>query len=141
MSKRAKVRPVSAGRIKIAEGITIGTLLKCTDNTGARILKVIGVMGRKTRLRRLPSAGVGDVVKVAVKSGSPDTRRKLFHAVIVRQRRPYKRPEGIRVQFEDNAAVLINPSGEPLGSEIRGPIAREAAVRWPRLASLASIIV
>jgi large subunit ribosomal protein L14 len=68
-------------------------------------------------------------------------RKKIFQGVIVRQRRPYRRVDGVRVQFEDNAAVIITPEGEMKGSEIRGPVAKEAAERWPRIASAASIIV
>jgi len=68
-------------------------------------------------------------------------RRKLFRADIVRQRKPYRRPEGNWVQFEDNAAVIMTLEGEMRGSEIRGPVAREAAERWPRIASASSIIV
>ena len=59
----------------------------------------------------------------------------------MRQRRPFRRPDGTWVAFEDNAVVLVNQDGTPRGTEIRGPIAREAAERWPRLAKLATIIV
>jgi large subunit ribosomal protein L14 len=68
-------------------------------------------------------------------------RKKIFQGIIVRQKRPYRRVDGVWVQFEDNAAVIITPEGEMKGSEIRGPVAKEAAERWPRIASAASIIV
>jgi large subunit ribosomal protein L14 len=68
-------------------------------------------------------------------------RKKIFKAIIVRQRRPYRRPDGSWVSFEDNAVVILTPEGTPKGTEIRGPIAREAAERWPQIANLASIIV
>jgi large subunit ribosomal protein L14 len=68
-------------------------------------------------------------------------RKKIFQAVIVRQRKPFRRAEGIWIQFEDNAAVIITPEGEMKGSEIRGPVAKEAAERWSRIASAASIII
>jgi len=71
----------------------------------------------------------------------PDMRKKIFKAVLVRQRKPFRRPDGAWVQFEDNAAVVMTPEGEMRGSEIRGPVAREAAERWPRIASASSIIV
>jgi large subunit ribosomal protein L14 len=118
-----------------------GSMLRCADNTGARELRLIQVMGGKGRLRRVLAAAVGDMVVVSVRRGTPDLRKKIFQAVLVRQRRPFVRPEGIWVQFEDNAAVLMTPEGEMKGSEVRGPIAREAAERWPRIASAASIIV
>jgi len=141
-----RTRAVSArGMIEyrphIARGLPAGTKLLCTDNTGAKILRLINVFGYRGRLRRLPSACVGDMIMISVTKGSPDLRRQMFPAVVVRQRRPFKRPEGIRIQFEDNAAVIMTPEGELKGTEIRGPVAREAAERWPRVANLASIIV
>jgi len=128
-------------RPKIAKGVQAGTMLKCADNTGARELRLVQVMGYKGRLRRVPCAGVGDLIMTSVRKGTPDMRRKLFQAVVVRQKMPFRRPEGIWVQFEDNAAVIMTAEGEMKGSEIRGPVAREAAERWPRIASAASTIV
>jgi large subunit ribosomal protein L14 len=127
--------------MKISKGLLAGSVMKCTDNTGARALRLIQVMGYKGRLRRVPSAALGDRVTVSVRHGSPDMRKKIFQAVIVRQRKPFRRADGIWIQFEDNAAVIITPEGEMKGSEIRGPVAKEAAERWPRIASAASIII
>lgn len=146
MAARAKMRAlVARGMIgqkpKISRGLPVGAILRCTDNTGARELRLIQVMGYKGRLRRIPSAAVGDRITVSVKRGTPEMRKKIFHAVVVRQRKPYRRAEGVWVQFEDNAAVIITPEGEMKGSEIRGPAAKEAAERWPRIASAASIII
>lgn len=140
-SRAVSARGMIEYRPHIARGLPAGTKLLCTDNTGAKILRLINVFGYKGRLRRLPSACVGDMIMVSVTKGSPDLRRQMFPAVVVRQRRPFKRPEGIRIQFEDNAAVIMTPEGELKGTEIRGPVAREAAERWPRVANLASIIV
>jgi len=141
-----KTRAVSArGMIEfrpyVSRGLPVGARLFCSDNTGAKELKLINVIGYKGRLRRLPSACVGDIVKVSVSKGTPDLRRQMFPAVVVRQRRPFRRPDGTRLQFEDNAAVIMTPEGELKGTEIRGPVAKEAAERWPRVANLASIIV
>ncbi|MBN1645051.1 50S ribosomal protein L14 [Candidatus Woesearchaeota archaeon] len=112
------------------------------DNSGARILKVISVIGHKTRKGRASSAGVGDKIMASVISGKPDIRKQVVAAVIVRQKKEYKRPNGIRVKFEDNAAVVIKDDlGNPKGTMIKGAIAKEAAVRWPNLAKIASIIV
>jgi large subunit ribosomal protein L14 len=105
------------------------------------LLRIIQVVGYKGRLRRVPSATVGEMIVVSVRRGTPDMRRKIFQAVVVRQAKPYRRADGAWVQFEDNAAVIITPEGEMRGSEIRGPVAREAAERWPRIASASSIIV
>src|SRR5438093_1247153 len=70
-----------------------------------------------------------------------EKRKQVMNAVIVRQRRPFRRPEGMMVQFEDNACVIVTPEGEVKGSDIKGPVAREAAERWPRVAATASMIV
>ncbi len=148
MAARAKARAralIAKGmigqRTKTSRGLPVGSVVRCTDNTGARALRIIQVIGYKGRLRRSPSATIGDMVTVSVRKGSPDMRKKLFRAVIVRQRKPYRRPDGDWVEFEDNAAVIMTTEGEMRGSEIRGPVAREAAERWPRIASAASIIV
>ncbi|MGD8565208.1 MAG: 50S ribosomal protein L14 [Candidatus Bathyarchaeota archaeon] len=146
MAARAKMRALIAkgmlgGRPKISRGLLAGSVLKCADNTGAKGLRLIQVAGYKGRLRRVPSAAVGDRITVSVRRGTQEMRKKLFPAVIVRQRKAFRRPEGIWIQFEDNAAVIITPDGEMKGSEIRGPVAREAAERWPRIASAANIIV
>ena len=84
---------------------------------------------------------MGDMVIVSVKEGTPDMRRQVLHAVIIRQRKPYRRMDGTWIQFEDNAAVIVTPEGEPKGTEIRGPVAKEAAERWPKVAGLATIVV
>jgi len=99
------------------------------------------VPGYKGRLRRIPPAGIGDLVVVTVKKGTPEMRKQVVKAIIVRQRRPFRRPDGTWVAFEDNAVVIVTPEGNPKGSEIRGPIAREAAERWPQIANIATIIV
>jgi len=146
VAARAKTRAFTAkGMIaqkhKISRGLQSGSRIKCTDNSGAKELRLIQVPGYKGRLRRVPSAAVGHVVVVSVRKGIPDMRTKIFRAIIVRQRRPYRRSNGIWIQFEDNAAVIVTAEGEMKGSEIRGPVAMEAAERWPRIASASSIIV
>ncbi len=126
---------------KSMRGLPTGARLICADNTGARIVEVVTVPRHKVKHRRYPAAGIGDIMKVTVKKGTPETRRQLFEAVVIRQRRPYRRPDGTMVMFEDNAAVLTTPTGETKGSDIKGPVAREAAERWPRIAANARIIV
>jgi large subunit ribosomal protein L14 len=146
MAAKAKHRAlVTKGMVghghKISRGLQPPAMLRCADNTGARALRLIQVMGYKGRLRRYPRASVGDKITVSVRHGTPDMRKKIFQAIIVRQRKPFRRIDGVWVQFEDNAAVVITPEGEMKGSEVRGPVAKEAAERWPRIASAASIIV
>ena len=121
--------------------LPIGARLQCVDNTGAREVEIVSVKGYKGVRRRLAIAGVGDMIIVSVKKGSVDMRKEVMTAVIVRQKKEYKRADGLRVKFEDNAAVIISPEGVLKGSEIRGPVAKEAAERWPGIGSAASTIV
>ncbi|MBI5001561.1 MAG: 50S ribosomal protein L14 [Euryarchaeota archaeon] len=121
-------------------GIQKGARLECIDNTGAKIVEVVDVPGYHGTLRRHPSAGIASLIIVTVKKGTPEMRKQLFHAVIVRQRRPFRRSDGTMVQFEDNAVVLTTDEGETKGTDIKGPVAREAAERWPRIAATASVI-
>ncbi|MGQ4870880.1 MAG: 50S ribosomal protein L14 [Candidatus Thorarchaeota archaeon] len=126
---------------RMARGLPIGATLVCADNSGAKELKLITVFGYKGRLRKLGKAGIGDRVNVSVTKGKQELRKQVLQAVIVRQRKPFRRPDGTWMQFEDNAAVLIKPGGEPQGSELRGPMAREVTLKWPRVAAIASKIV
>jgi len=126
---------------KQTRGLPVGARLKCADNTGAKVVEIITVPKYHGVRRKYPSAGVGDMLIVSVKKGTPEMRKQVFHAVVVRQRRPFFRADGTAVQFEENAAVIVNENGDPKGSEIKGPVAREAAERWPRIAATASIIV
>jgi large subunit ribosomal protein L14 len=139
MSKRIKRRILP--RRKVSGGLTIGSMLNCADNTGARRLRVIQMMGYKGRKRRLPNVGVGDLVIVSCREGTPEMRKQLFNAVVVRQKRLYQRTDGTRVQFEDNAAVILTPEGTLRGSDVKGPVAREAVNRWPRLGNIARMVV
>jgi len=141
-----KTRAVSAKgmveyRPRIARGLPNGCIVNCADNTGAKELRIIQVFGYHSRLRRVPAACVGDMVMVSVRKGTPELRRQMFSAVVVRQVRLFKRPDGTRLSFHDNAAVIMTPEGELKGTEIRGPVAKEAAERWPRVANLASMII
>ena len=126
---------------KQTRGLLIGSRLPCADNTGAKVVEIMQVLKYHGTKRRVPSAGIGDMVLVSVKKGSPELRRQLIQAVIIRQKRPFRRPDGTMVSFEDNAVVLTTPEGETKGSDIKGPVAKEAAERWSRIAATASIIV
>jgi large subunit ribosomal protein L14 len=122
-------------------GLQNGSQMFITDNSGAKFAQIINVDHAKTRLRRLPQATIGSVCSVTIKKGRPDLRGTIMKAVIVRQKMIYKRVDGTRLCFEDNAGVLITKEGDPKGTEIRGPIAREAAELFPRLASISSLII
>ncbi|MCU0798075.1 MAG: 50S ribosomal protein L14 [Candidatus Thermoplasmatota archaeon] len=122
-------------------GLLVGARIDCIDNTGAKVVQIVQVMKYHGRRKRVPSAGIGDMIIVTVKKGTPELRKQLFPAVIVRQRRPFRRPDGTMVSFEDNAVVLVTKTGETKGSDIKGPVAREAAERYSRIAATASVIV
>lgn len=138
MSKR---KTVGSSLMKMTRGLPTEARLVAADNSGARILSIITVKGLSTRANRIPAATVGDMVICSVKKGNPKMRRQIVQAIIVRQRQRYRRPDGSWIRFYDNAAVVVNETGELRGSEVRGPVAKEAAERWPRIASAASIIV
>ncbi|PSP55075.1 50S ribosomal protein L14 [Halobacteriales archaeon QS_1_67_19] len=132
---------MEALKADVTQGLEKGSLLTCADNTGAREVKVVSVSGYSGTKNRHPKAGIGDKVTVSVTKGTPEMRRQVLDAVIVRQRKPIRRPDGTRVKFEDNAAVIIDDVEEPRGTEIKGPIAREVAERFGSIASTATMIV
>ena len=121
--------------------LPVGARVICADNTGAKILEIVNVHKYKTRVSRLPAAAVGDFCNVVVKKGKAELRKTIHGAVIIRQKYAIRRLNGVRVSFQDNAAVLITPEGEVKGTEIKGPISTEAAEKWPRIANLASMVV
>ena len=98
---------------KQTRGLPTMARLQVADNTGAKIAQVINVRKLGGTMRRLPAAGVGDLIKVSIKKGTP----------------------------EDNACVITNEKGDVQGSDIKGPVSREAAERWPRIAATAKQIV
>lgn len=165
----------------MALGLPVGAVVNCCDNSGAKNIYVIAVKGYKGRLNRLPAAGVGDLVMATVKKGKPELRKKVMTAVIVRQRKPWRRKDGVYLYFEgalsfftsrlfsphfdsisvpaflsanvaiyssdrlltilsDNGGVIVNPKGEMKGSAITGPVGKECADLWPRIASSAGTI-
>ena len=126
---------------KVTAGLPTQAKLDCADNTGAKIVQVINVPKKGGVASRYPAAGVGDMIRVTVRRGTPETRRQIFNAVVVRQRRPFRRVDGTWVQFEDNACVITNEKGDVQGSDIKGPVSREAAERWPRIAANAKQII
>ncbi|OUC47768.1 ribosomal protein L14p/L23e [Trichinella nativa] len=121
----------SGSKFRIAHGLPVGAVINCADNS------VYGIRGR---LNRLPAAAVGDMVVVSVKKGKPELRKKVMQAVVIRQRKPYRRKDGTVVYFEDNAGVIVNNKGEMKGSAITGPVAKECADLWPRIAANASSV-
>jgi large subunit ribosomal protein L14 len=125
----------------ITRGLPVGARLDVADNTGAKVIQIIAVPRVGNHKRRNPAAAIGDLFICSVKKGTPEMRRQVVMAVVVRTRRPYRRPDGTMVQFEDNACVIVADNGDTKGTDIKGPVAREAAERWPRIAATASMIV
>ena len=111
--------------------------LKVADNTGARELLVIKVLGGS----RKHYAGVGDIVVASVKKAAPNSAIKkgtIVKAVLVRTKKPYSREDGSTIRFDDNAAVIVNEDQRPIGTRIFGPVARELrAEGFGRILSLA----
>lgn len=132
---------MKAVRANITKALNVGSNLTCADNTGAKIIQIIAVMGYKGVRKRQPKAGVGNMIKITVKEGDVKIRKQMANAVIIRQKAEYRRPDGLRVSFEDNAAVLVDEKGDPKGTDIKGPIAKEAIERFSGLGKIASIVV
>jgi len=117
--------------------IQMRSILEAADNSGAKKLGCIKVLGGT---RRYATLG-GDIIVVSVKDALPNSKIKkgdVARAVIVRTKKEVKRPDGSYIKFDDNSAVLINPQGDPVGTRIFGPVARELrAKRFMKIISLA----
>ena len=133
------MQPIKA---RVTRSIPVGSRIETCDNSGAKIIKVFTVVGVNTTKGRIASCGVGDLIMASVKRGRPDMRKQVVHAIIVRQKKEYRRPDGTRIKFEDNAAVVLkDEKGNPKGTIFKGAIAKEACERWPGVAKIASIVV
>ena len=126
---------------RTGKALQVGSRLKCVDNSGAKVLRIISVRGYKGIRRARPSAGVADLVMCKVESGTEKVRHQVFKAVIVRQKKEFRRPDGMRIEFEENAAVLVNDKYDPTGSMIKGPVAKEVVQRFKTIGKVSSIIV
>ena len=126
---------------RVTRSLPIQAEVLTCDNSGAKVLKIVAVKGHKTVRGRLPAAGVGDLVLASVRKGKLDMRKTVVPAVIVRQKKEFRRADGTRVKFEDNAAVVLkDEKGNPKGTIFKGAIAKEVAERWPAIAKVARII-
>ena len=133
---------MQAIKARITKAINVGSQVETCDNSGAKVIKVFTVMGSKTVKGRLSAAGVSDLVMASVKRGRPDMRKQVVYAVIVRQKKEYRRADGMRIKFEDNAAVVLkDDKGNPKGTQIKGPVAREVQERWPSVAKIAQYVL
>ncbi len=121
--------------------IQMRTILDVADNSGARSVQCIKVLGGSRRRY----AALGDVIIVAIKEAGPGQKVKkgdTARAVVVRTRREYQRPDGSYIKFDENSAVLVNPQNEPIGTRIFGPVARELrGKKFMKIISLAPEVV
>ncbi len=133
---------MKAVKARMSRGLPLGAYVPTCDNSGAKVLRIFSVYHHKTVRGRISSASVGDLVLASVKKGKLEMRKQVVPAIIVRQRKEYRRPDGLRVKFEDNAAVVLKDNkGNPKGTIFKGPIAKEVAERWPAVAKVAGAIV
>jgi len=133
------MQPIKA---RITKALPVGCRIETCDNSGAKIIRVFTVVGSKTTKGRISSCGVGDLVMGSVLSGRPDIRKQVVFAVVVRQKKEYRRIDGTRIKFEDNSVVVLkDDKGNPKGTIFKGAIAKEACERWPGIAKIASIVV
>ena len=121
--------------------IQVATRLRVADNTGAKTIECIRIMGRS----RKTVAGIGDVIIASVKSAIPNAPVKkgdVVRAVVVRTSKEIGRPDGSYIRFDENAAVLINNQGNPRGTRIFGAVARELREKnYMKIVSLATAVV
>jgi large subunit ribosomal protein L14 len=126
---------------RISGGVSIGSVVKVDDNSGAKLLHIVAMEGYRGRRGRLPDIGIADIFMGSVIQGKTDMRKKVLRAVLIRQRKEFRRSSGERISFEDNACVLINDKNEPQASEIKGVVAKEVAERFPKVATIAKNVV
>jgi large subunit ribosomal protein L14 len=133
------MRPVSA---KPTRALNAGCKVIASDNSGARIVRIFGVKKGKVSKKTQQYMKVGDHVKVSVRAGKPEMKGEVFDAIVIRQKKPYRRKTGERVMFEDNAVALLkDDKGNPKGTQIKGAVAREVAERWKQVGKIAQFVL
>ena len=127
---------------KMTNGLNQGSHVLASDNSGARIVRITCAMGLKSKRGRQGYVKVGDWVKVSVRKGDPKIKGQVFDAVVIRQKKPFRRNTGERVAFTDNAVVLLkDEKGNPKGTQVKGPVPREIMERWKSVGKLAQSVV
>ncbi|MBU1252249.1 MAG: uL14 family ribosomal protein [Nanoarchaeota archaeon] len=126
---------------RVTGGLNLGATLVVADNSGGKIARLVSVKRGKGRKGKQGVAKMADMVKVSIRKGTPEMKGNVFDGIIVRQRKPYRRMDGERVVFEDNAvAILKDEKGNPKGTQIKGPVAREVMERWSSVARIAQTV-
>jgi large subunit ribosomal protein L14 len=127
---------------KATRGLNIRSLVLASDNSGARIARIVGVKKGKASKGTQQYAKIGDHVKVSVRAGKPEMKGQVFDAIVIRQKKPFRRNTGERVMFEDNAVALLkDEKGNPKGTQIKGAVAREVAERWKAVGKIAQFVL
>jgi large subunit ribosomal protein L14 len=127
---------------RATRGLNIGTKLIASDNSGARICRIVGVKKGKATKGTQQYAKIGDHVKISVRAGKPGMKGEVFDAIVIRQKKAYRRNTGERVMFEDNAVALLkDEKGNPKGTQIKGVVAREVAERWKAVGKIAQFVL
>ena len=126
----------------ISKTLIPGSVLTCADNSGARTLMIINRIGKGGNSKgRYSKSGLCDIVIASVKSGTPQYVKKKVRVIIIRQKAPIRRSNGMRVKFEDNAGIVVTDSNLAVGTEVKGAMAREVVERYIKLAGIASRVV
>ncbi len=123
-------------------GLNLGAKIIAAGNSGAKIVKLVSVKRGKGKKGKQGCAKIADWVKVSIKKGIPDMKGKVFDAIVIRQKKSYRRLNGERIAFEDNAvAILKDEKGNPKGTQIKGPVAKEVQERWASVAKISKFIL
>ena len=128
---------------KVTKTLIPGTEIHCADNSGAYTFRMIHIIGKGGggRHGKQAAAGVGDLVSASVRKGSQAYLKKPVRVLLIRQRASIRRANGMRIKFEDNAGIIVGDDNLPVGTEIKGAIAREVVERFVKVAGIASRIV
>ena len=127
---------------KETKSLNLGAVCRVADNSGALLARVVSVKHGKIRKGTQQYAKIADHVKVAIKKGTPEMKGNVFEAVVVRQKKPFRRLTGERVAFVDNAVVILkDDKGNPKGTQVKGPVAREINERWQSIAKIAKFVL
>ncbi len=125
MAKRGGPKTVGVShRYHVTPGVFANSLVSVVDNSGAKVARVISVIGNRSHggvHRKIHNAGVGDMIVVSVVEGRPEVRKQKLRAIVVRQRRPFRRHDGTWVAFDDNAVVIVSEEGQPKALRFMAP--------------------
>ncbi len=126
----------------LTRALNIGSLVLASDNSGARIVRIVSVKRGKSKKGRQQYAKIGDKVKISVRAGNYKMKGQVFDAIVIRQKKPFRRNTGERVAFTDNAVALLkDDKGNPKGTQIKGPISKEVSSKWPFLARITKFVL